>query len=116
MGKIFININKGDVEMSANVTNSELVIATGTLIHEMIFHLNKEYGMEEEIKKVLCDNINSEELDADKLNDEMYSRVVSVSTSGHANERIEKIIDEIQKEGGDLVSTFLDFLGEKYGE
>ena len=45
MGKIFININKGDVEMSANVTNSELVIATGTLIHEMIFHLNEEYGM-----------------------------------------------------------------------
>ena len=30
--------------------------------------------------------------------------------------KIEKIIDEIQKEGGDLVSTFLDFLGEKYGE
>ena len=116
MGKIFININKGDVEMSSNVTNSELVIATGTLIHEMIFHLNEEYGMKEEIKKVLCDNINSEELDADKLNDEMRSRVVSVSTSGNANERMEKIIDEIQKEGGDLVSTFLDYLGEKYGE
>ena len=78
MGEIFINANKGDTKMRANVTNSELVIATGVLIHEMILHLSEEYGMEEEIKKVLCDNINSDELNVDKLNDEIYSRVVSV--------------------------------------
>lgn len=116
MGKIFINTNKGDIEMRANVTNSELVIATGILIHEMIGHLSEEYGMKEEIKKVLCDNINSDELNADKLNDEIFSRVVSVSTSGKANERMGKIIDEISKQGGDLVSNFLDYLGEKYGK
>ena len=84
MGKIFININKGDVEMSANVTTSELVIATGTLIHEMIFHLNEEYGMKEEIKKVLCDNINSEELDADLIK-------IALSLKDKVNEDMDKL-------------------------
>ena len=116
MRGIFIEISEDTVRVNASASGSDLAICTGIAIREMVRKLTEDYGMEEEIKKALCDYINSDCMEPEKLSVEIATRVVIPSTSGKVHDMAEKMVEGMHKNGSNLFQSFLDFLGEKYGK
>lgn len=116
MGRIVIEISKEKINIDASTTSCDFVTCTGMMIKEMVRKLTEDYGMEEEIKKVLCDYINSDCIEPENLSAEIASRVVIPSTSGKVHDMANKMVERMHENGSNLFSSFLDFLGEKYGK
>ena len=116
MRGIVIEINGDAVGVKVRASGSDLAICTGIAIREMVRKLTEDYGMEEEIKKVLCDYINSDCMEPEKLSVEIGSRVVIPSTSGKVHDMAEKMVEGMHRNGSNLFQSFLDFLGEKYAD
>lgn len=115
MRGITIEISGDSVGVKVSASGSDLAICTGIAIREMVRKLTEDYGMEEEIKKVLCDYINSD-MKPENLSDEIALRVVVPSTSGKVYDMANKMVEGMHENGSNLFSSFLDFLGEKYGK
>lgn len=116
MGRIVMEISKEKINIDASATRYDFVTCTGMMIKEMVRSLTEDYGMEEEIKKVLCDYINSDCIDAENLAPEIGSRVVAPSVSCKVHEMAYKMVEKMHEDGSNLFQSFLDFLGEKYGK
>ena len=116
MRGIVIEINGDAVGAKVRASGSDLAICTGIAIREMVRKLTEDYGMEEEIKKVLCDYINSDCMEPEKLSVEIASRVVIPSTSGMVHDMAHKMVEKMHDDGSNLFNSFLDYLGEKYGK
>lgn len=116
MRGITIEISGDTVGVKANASGSDLAICTGIAIREMVRKLTEDYGMEEEIKKVLCDYINSDCMEPENLSAEIGLRVVIPSTSGKVHDMANKMVEGMHENGSNLFHSFLDFLGEKYGK
>ena len=116
MRGIFIGISGDTSRVRINTTGAGLAVCTGIAIREMVRKLTEDYGMEEEIKKVLCDYINSDCMEPEKLSVEIGTRVVIPSTSGKVHDMANKMVEGMHKNGSNLFQSFLDYLGEKYGK
>ena len=116
MRGIFIEISEDTVRVKISASGSDLAFCTGIAIREMVRKLTEDYGMEEEIKAVICDYINSDCMEPEKLSVEIGSRVVIPSTSGKVHDMAYKMVEKMHDGGSNIFNTFLDFLGEKYGK
>lgn len=116
MRGIFITISEDTARVNISASGADLAICTGIAIREMVRKLTEDYGMEEEIKAVICDYINSDRMEPENLSVEIASRVVIPSTSGEVHDMANKMVERMHENGSNLFSSFLDFLGEKYGK
>ena len=116
MRGIFIEISEDTVRAKISASGSDLAVCTGIAISEMVRKLTEDYGMEEEIKAVICDYINSDCMEPENLSVEIGTRVVIPSTSGKVTDMAYKMVKKMHDGGSNNFNTFLDFLGEKYGE
>ena len=116
MRGIFIEISEDTARVNISASGADLAICTGIAIREMVRKLTEDYGMEEEIKAVICDYINSDRMEPENLSVEIGSRVVIPSTSGKVTDMAYKMVEKMHDGGSNIFNTFLDFLGEKYGK
>ena len=116
MRGIFIEISEDTTRVNISASGADLAICTGIVIREMVRKLTEDYGMEEEIKAVICDYINSDCMEPEKLSAEIGIRVVIPSTSGKVHDMAHKMVEKMHDNGSNLFNSFLDYLGEKYGK